>query len=467
MSLASVQKKSDTTTSKSAYLKCNSRNTTVVPAVLNDTQVINRKAGCTCGGGCPKCQANKSGIQSRLTIGALNDKYEQEADRVADQVMRMPEPKVQRQSMPEEEVDEIEEHIQAKSLASAITPLIQRQDMDEEDEGVVQTKNNRNTAPKMTPSISSDIQSLRGGGQLLSNPVRGFFEPRIGADFSNVRIHNDARAARAAQSVSARAFTLGHDVVFGAGEYSPDTTSGRKLLAHELTHVVQQGMGSANKLQRTPASKVNCAPGPLNVPGAPPLVIADPVGVITTAEDTANQLLDDLIGEIDYTRGRILAGEPAAWPTISDALAFSIRIMGLDPDVPAMWTAPTGTGSRSVSLLLRRLRLIRGTIGAGSFFFTCLGPASGTIGSCSGPMCDGGNHVVSCPASFRIAFCEPFWRNTAEDQAARIIHESAHNFADFVGHHGRFVNAECFVRAAQMFGGVDEGLQRTDLCPNP
>lgn len=83
------------------------------------------------------------------------------------------------------------------------------------------------------------------GGQPLSAPLRAFFEPRLGRNLGNVRIHTDARAAQAAREVDARAYTLGRDVVFGAGEYQPDTDSGRRLLAHELVHVAQQGAGAA------------------------------------------------------------------------------------------------------------------------------------------------------------------------------------------------------------------------------
>ena len=83
------------------------------------------------------------------------------------------------------------------------------------------------------------------GGQPLSAPLRAFFESRLGRDLGNVRIHTDARAARAAREIDARAYTLGRDVVFGAGEYQPDTDSGRRLLAHELVHVVQQSIGTA------------------------------------------------------------------------------------------------------------------------------------------------------------------------------------------------------------------------------
>ncbi len=111
----------------------------------------------------------------------------------------------------------------------------------------------------MTSTIRSGIQSLQGGGRPLSGSERSFFEPRFGTDFSGVRVHSDSRAANVARSVNARAFTLGHDVVFGAGEYSPDALPGRKLLAHELTHVLHQGSvsetipqlrGSGTVLQR-------------------------------------------------------------------------------------------------------------------------------------------------------------------------------------------------------------------------
>jgi hypothetical protein len=73
----------------------------------------------------------------------------------------------------------------------------------------------------------------------LPDAVRSFFEPRFGQDFSKVRVHTDSRAARSARDLNARAFTLGRDIVMGAGQYSPGTSEGKRLLAHELTHVIQ------------------------------------------------------------------------------------------------------------------------------------------------------------------------------------------------------------------------------------
>ena len=243
------------------------------------------------------------GLQAKLRIGQPGDKYEQEADRVAEQVMRMPEPGVQRQVEPEEEeeetlqskplanqitplvqvqrqeeLEEEEEMLQAKPLAEEITPLVQRQvepeeeeeeetlqakplaeeitpfvqrqvEPEEEEEEEVQAKATSGHLSEVTPNLESRIQSLKGGGQPLPKSDRAYFEPRFGRDFSRVRVHTDAQAVESARAVNARAFTMGQDVVFGAGQYAPGASTGQRLMAHELTHVVQQGAA----VQRSPA----------------------------------------------------------------------------------------------------------------------------------------------------------------------------------------------------------------------
>jgi len=199
-------------TSAAAFVKAKARASSVVTELSAPTAspFLQRKAACACGGSCPQCQVEAS-IQPKLKIGTPDDKYEQEADRVADQVMRMPEQIVQRLSMDEE---------------------------NEEDQ--VQTKNTSNTVPVMTPSVSANIQSLQGCGHPLSMGERNFFEPRFGRDFSGVRLHTDASAASISRRINAHAFTLGNNIVFSSGQYAPQTNKGRQLLAHELTHVVQQ-----------------------------------------------------------------------------------------------------------------------------------------------------------------------------------------------------------------------------------
>jgi murein DD-endopeptidase MepM/ murein hydrolase activator NlpD len=132
--------------------------------------------------------------------------------------------------------------------------LLQRQPREDEE----LRKSDAAGIPELTPDIASGMNTLRGNGNPLTNFVRGYFEPRFGYDFSNVRVHADASSAHLARSVNAQAFTLGRDVVFGAGRYTPETEGGRHLLAHELTHVVQQGQGGEGRVFRAEAA----APAP-------------------------------------------------------------------------------------------------------------------------------------------------------------------------------------------------------------
>lgn len=130
-----------------------------------------------------------------------------------------------------------------------VTPTLQREcatcEADERD--VLQRKETNGQAPP-TSEVDSRIDSLRGGGEPLSENARAFFEPRFNYDFGGVRIHTDQRATATARALNARAFTTGHDIAFGAGEYRPEVSDGQKLLAHELAHVIQQG-GSSPSLQ--------------------------------------------------------------------------------------------------------------------------------------------------------------------------------------------------------------------------
>lgn len=209
-------------------------------------------------------------FQPKLTIGQPGDKYEQEADRVADSVMAMPvptaQPKIQRQSEDEElqtkfsdsippsiqlQVEE-EEQVQAK--VDALAPLIQRQEASQEDEQLQTKPLQQESAPtnstQDSPTLESRLTAQQGSGSPLSKEARAFMEPRFGADFSQVKIHTNSSAVQMNKELSAQAFTHGNDIYFGAGKYNPGTSDGKQLLAHELTHVVQQT--GAKQLQRQP-----------------------------------------------------------------------------------------------------------------------------------------------------------------------------------------------------------------------
>jgi Domain of unknown function (DUF4157) len=208
-------------------------------------------------------------LQAKMTVGKPNDAHEQEADRVADTVMRMPEPLLQRQEEKEEtaqmkpigdrvspllqrQEEKKDETAQAKSLIGPITSIVQRQEekkdehaqmlqrQEEKKDEHAQAKGSSDATPTVTPQLESRIQTIRGGGQPLSDSTRTFFESRFGHDFGGIRVHTDSQAAETAGQLNAQAFTIGRNVFFGAGHYEPHTSKGQWLMAHELTHTIQQ-----------------------------------------------------------------------------------------------------------------------------------------------------------------------------------------------------------------------------------
>jgi len=268
-----------------------------------------------------KVYGNRPVIQPKIAVGAPGDRYEQEADQVADRVMNMKAPTANPQSVQRQEEEQAEESVQMQSLAPSITPLVQREaslneepeeqvqpkaiqreeaspeeepeeqvqpktiqreaSLEEEPEEQVQPKTIQREAsleeepeeqvqPKTiqckeqeeplptkpsvqragqdggfqaSPSIESRLASQKGGGSPLSDEVRSFMEPRIGADFSQVRVHTDGEAVQMNRELGAQAFTHGSDIYFGSGRYNPESIDGKRLLAHELTHTIQQSGG--------------------------------------------------------------------------------------------------------------------------------------------------------------------------------------------------------------------------------
>lgn len=170
------------------------------------------------------CAAAPGLLQPKLTISAPGDAHELEADRAAEAVTRTHEPP-QRLARPRDarhanfhEEEGGRERLQAKAARAA------------------------DTAGAEAPS--SVNEALRSPGRPLDSNTRDFMEPRFGHDFGRVRVHTDHTAADSAERLSARAYTVGADIVFGRGQFSPETNEGRRLLAHELTHVIQQGGGA-------------------------------------------------------------------------------------------------------------------------------------------------------------------------------------------------------------------------------
>ncbi len=184
-------------------------------------------------------------VQPKLKINAPGDSFEQEADRLADQVMSMSDPVVQRKCTGC--TDEEEGHLQRKPLAEQISSISMSRKpqrkcakCEEEEEQVLQTKSNGDTAGTTSTVLTDQLQQSKGGGQPLDLRTKSFMESRFGADFSKIKIHTTGSAQRMNREINARAFTLGNNIYFNEGQYQPTSYGGKHLLAHELVHTVQQ-----------------------------------------------------------------------------------------------------------------------------------------------------------------------------------------------------------------------------------
>jgi hypothetical protein len=183
-------------------------------------------------------------IQAKLKVSQPDDAYEQEADRVAERVMNL-------LLLPSEPVNATVKSIGAdtdnnkKVNRKCIGCEMKNEEEEEEEEEMMNVsrkasnaKNNLNVPDSALQTINDVVQS---GGSSLDASTEAFMESRFGHDFSNIRIHTDEMAARSSNSLNALAYTVGNHIAFGAGRYSPNRLEGRKLIAHELTHVLQQG----------------------------------------------------------------------------------------------------------------------------------------------------------------------------------------------------------------------------------
>ena len=232
------------------------------------------------------------GIQAKLSIGKPNDKYEKEADSVADKVVAKsnkpdgffgsetffpsapPKPNIQKSTSEEVQKQEDSEEIQEKPLAESITPVVQLATDDDEiqqqaneeeqiqekceacegEEQQVQTMpfeevQQKSNAPKSSPSnLESTLSSTKGQGSAMDDSTKSQMESGFGTDFSNVRIHNNSTAIQMNQELGSQAFANGNDIYFNEGKFAPSSKEGQHLLAHELTHTVQQGASIKPKL---------------------------------------------------------------------------------------------------------------------------------------------------------------------------------------------------------------------------
>jgi hypothetical protein len=262
---------------------------------------------CCCGGTpgltgeCEKCKKKKRlGLQTKLKVNEPGDIYEQEAERIADWVLTAP----------------------SHSEVGATRPRIQR-------------FSGQSSGQMDTTALASVDQVLASPGRPLEPTLRQDMEQRFSYDFGCVRVHTDTNAAESAQTVRSHAYTVGGDIVFGLGQYAPAKSEGRRLLAHELTHVVQQSGGDdipigLNDVKRGPSFGRQQAASVADGGGKQLPIARAAVSAVALQRDSDADIVRYIVHELDD----YVAKNPLPYKHVIEAVHFEKR-KELDDDVAA------------------------------------------------------------------------------------------------------------------------------------
>lgn len=421
-----------------------------VPSVSPAPPFLQRECDCGESAGaseqCASCTENeKLGLQTKLTVNAPGDAYEQEADRVADQlvsdqnspdtatsapvgtaVLQRQEDGLQRQGMEEEE-----EEMQ-----------LQRREGAEEEEEEMQAKGApvaRTPQPGFASRLSSEAQS----GRALSPDIRSNFESRLGRDLSAVRIHDTPRSHRLNRDINARAFTHRNHIYFGTGQYDHHSTSGRHLLAHEITHTLQQT--GAPEIQRSVHSKSKCTASKHNAP-------AKPLEKIAELEKRASQLAAGT--------GLLMGLESISFsdPTLSKSTEFKAyeERFGTAPKKGKRWKSrfrgkrfkvENDAIEHELNAVAKNFQKISKWF-SGNVRYVCPGKSRYTIPGCQRGKCTA--LAEACPGSRWMGLCPGFWTMASDDaRSVAMIHEAVHARLRYSPHsikppRRRIRNPECY-----------------------
>jgi hypothetical protein len=374
-------------------------------------------------------------IQSRLKVSNPGDALEQEADHVAAQVVSAPEPSVQR-----------------ACHCGGSCPSCKSE---QAEEGLLQLKALGPGHPS-EGAASADVRALsQSPGKPLDAGTRAFFEPRFGFDFSNVRIHTDRAPADAADRLGAQAFTIGSHIAFARGSHPPDSTAGRLLLAHELTHVVQQSGGSGGIAGMTDEPQVQrlVRTSSVTCPAAATGIASPHTG---PADRRASALLDNAITRINNAIA-VRAASPADPDVVAVGDALH-RVFHLDPAAEATWTA--AAPDVALPVILRRVQAVKDYIDSVVFTLTCIpnGGAGHTIAPCANAVCAAGTEAFSCHDNpVEIVLCPDFWQLGLDQRGRTYMHEVFHITFHIINDWGQpnVHNAHCYAQFVALLNGFN------------
>ncbi len=422
----------------------------------------------------PSLSSSNQMLQRKVRVGSAHDPQEAEADRAADAIVKgdavtnisnQGMGSVQRKCAECSEEDsavvqrqEEEEEIQAKPHEGG---LIQRQEEEEEElqakpqEGGLirrQEEEEEELQAKAKPGGTCSAcsknagdtaaSSVKSGGRPLSDSDRSYFEPRFGKDFSDVRVHTHSSAEKAAGSINAKAFTLGNNIAFGSGQFSPSSASGRHLLAHELAHVVQQKGGGQNTVRRTVSKHSKCKPSVNSAPSKPldrlkkidakARVFAQVMGLGLTITTLDPALFNKDVKNFTKRFGKAPAKgkrfrnrfNKKTFPTQDKAILSEIN-------------------SASDLFIGVANRLSRPIV------YRCPGTKTINLENCR-DKCEANDVAWVCPGTSmsQMALCPGFWGMSDDQLAGALIHEVMHAQFNRKGHpentKRRHRNPECF-----------------------
>ena len=397
-------------------------------------------------------------LQPKLTTNTPGDIYEQEADRVADAVMLMPDPtkqegagyvghvsaaRIQGLGMGSENVEttlrrqpiEEEEELQTKPLPNSRRdggqrlPESERTFFEQRFGANLSTLHIQEREPTAATHISMSQHLKRSGGSPLPQPTNRSMSHAIGPDFSNVRVHTDKNAETMSRQLGARAFTHGSDIYFNRGEFQPESRDGKHLLAHELTHVVQQTNGGIrpHTIQRLVAGSSRC---PANADGAGSDPLSDLrnidqdsmvrcLGAALGLAFDSNAAFNELMGGRQNTDSFRAYQRRFGMPEQLASGRFRNRFNG------RTFADQEDAVNGELEILSDRFSRLADTFGR-NIRYRCVGTGQFRVGSCTATTCGATQFAAVCDPSMTVAICPHFWNLTSDQQAAGLIHELAH-----------------------------------------
>lgn len=394
-------------------------------------------------------------IQPRLKIGRPGDKLEKQADRVADKVVNSSAQGIKAQMMEEEE------ELQMKPDHSGVQKKCRECEEEEAAQMKPEAQPGENSTGYAPSGVSRQIQNSGGGGSPLPAHIGLEMSHKMGVDFSNVSVHTGTRAAEMNEQLDARAFTHGNDIYFNSGEYSPETSEGKHLLAHELTHVVQQGAADHQKpIQRSVAtSSSNC---PANTNNAP----ANPVNTLESINEKAVKYARGTALSLDFSAILVGAGDsgfvdaeyerafglpPASGGGFMNRLTGSVR--------PSREAAL----SEEMEIFSKRFDLIADFLEQ-PIAYRCDPPL--TWGGCNFSACDANDNAAACTGVGAVKICANFWNHSEDAQAGILIHEVTHIYWAGATHNipSNLRLSQCYEELVAQIYGFNAQSQ---VCPVP